>query len=90
MSPERKAKMDAFRHALAGLVAEAYLFATSLSDTDSNKGEQAANTMLAIRHMEDAAMRFGKVVQAGSGGTSPLGGPATLGTALPPSGNTNG
>lgn len=44
-----------------------------------DKGEMCANVMLAIRHLEDAAMRFGKAIQAATGGESPLGGPNTPG-----------
>ncbi len=43
----------------------------------SNAGEMKANTMLAFRHLEDAAMRVGKAIQAYMGGESPLGGPST-------------
>lgn len=32
--------------------------------------EAAANVMLAYRHLEDASMRLGKVIQALDGGTS--------------------
>ena len=32
--------------------------------------EMAANTMLAYRHLEDAAMRLGKAIQAFDGGVS--------------------
>ena len=46
-----------------------------------NKGEIVANITLALRHAEDASMRLGKAIQAASGGVSPLGGPATPGTA---------
>ncbi len=42
-------------------------------------GEMIANIMLGVRHLEDAAMRFGKAIQASEGGTSPLGGPKTPG-----------
>lgn len=34
-------------------------------------GETKANIMLAYRHLEDARMRLGKVIQAQSGGVSP-------------------
>lgn len=51
---------------------------------DQDKGEMIANTVLAIRHLEDAAMRFGKGIQASAGGESPLGGPATPGSDIPP------
>mgnify|MGYP001567472055 FL=1 len=33
-------------------------------------GEMTANIMLAYRHLEDAAMRLGKVIQAFDGGKS--------------------
>jgi hypothetical protein len=33
-------------------------------------GEMAANLMLAVRHLEDARMRLGKVIQAMNGGVS--------------------
>lgn len=36
----------------------------------SDKGEMIANVMLAYRHLEDAAMRLGKVIQAWDGGVS--------------------
>ena len=35
-----------------------------------DKGEAVANVMLAYRHLEDARMRLGKVIQALDGGTS--------------------
>jgi hypothetical protein len=36
----------------------------------SDVGEMIANTMLAYRHLEDASMRLGKVLQAHDGGVS--------------------
>jgi hypothetical protein len=36
----------------------------------SDKGEMLANATLAYRHLEDAAMRLGKVIQAFDGGAS--------------------
>jgi hypothetical protein len=36
----------------------------------ANRSEAKANLMLAVRHIEDARMRLGKVVQAMDGGTS--------------------
>lgn len=42
-----------------------------------DKNEMCANMMLGLRHLEDAAMRFGKAIQASDGGKSPLGGPDT-------------
>ena len=38
--------------------------------TGEDRGEMVANIMLAYRHLEDAAMRLGKAVQAYDGGTS--------------------
>lgn len=35
-----------------------------------DKGEMIANTILAYRHLEDAAMRLGKALQAMNGGVS--------------------
>jgi hypothetical protein len=35
-----------------------------------DQGEAKANIMLAFRHLEDARMRLGKVIQAFDGGTS--------------------
>ena len=39
---------------------------------EEDKGEMIANTILAYRHLEDAAMRLGKVMQAKCGGKSVL------------------
>lgn len=36
----------------------------------SDQGEMIANLMLAYRHLEDASMRLGKVLQAFDGGVS--------------------
>lgn len=36
----------------------------------ADRGEMIANTMLAYRHLEDARMRLGKVIQAYDGGIS--------------------
>jgi hypothetical protein len=53
--------------------------ARALMDHDIFKGEQAclgqhsemkANVMLAVRHLEDARMRFGKVIQYSGDGVS--------------------
>lgn len=35
-----------------------------------DRGEMAANATLAYRHLEDASMRLGKVIQAYDGGVS--------------------
>ena len=45
------------------------LIAEDLPET-ADAGEMRANVMLAYRHLEDAAMRLGKVLQAYDGGTS--------------------
>jgi hypothetical protein len=37
---------------------------------DISTGEAVANVMLAYRHLEDASMRLGKVIQAIDGGVS--------------------
>lgn len=76
-----KAKLDAFRESLKGLVAEsvtlkAQVMGSSMVHFD---GEVAANITIAYRHLEDAAMRFGKAIQASVDGVSPLGGPDTPG-----------
>ena len=73
---ERTIKDDCFdaRKELEGLKVEVI----ELMDHDvfksvlpSNKvGEMKANIMLAYRHLEDARMRLGKVVQAYDGGQS--------------------
>ena len=42
------------------------------SDEEANVGEMIANAMLAYRHLEDATMRLGKVMQAKNGGVSIL------------------
>lgn len=69
------------RETIALLVGKVADFVAALKASDpqegQDKGEMCANAMLALRHLEDAAMRFGKVIQASAGGTSPLGGPAT-------------
>lgn len=40
------------------------------NDTHSDPGEVKANFMLAYRHLEDARMRIGKIIQASDGGVS--------------------
>ena len=39
-------------------------------DSVEDQGEMKANLTLAYRHLEDAAMRLGKVIQAHNGGKS--------------------
>lgn len=71
------AKLNAFRESLKGLVAEAVGLRQEVHGVlDIEVGN---NIELATRHLEDAAMRFGKSIQAASGGVSPLGGPNTPG-----------
>lgn len=70
-------EMSAFRTELAAIVAEAVLVRQKVHNVlDIEVGN---NIELAVRHLEDAAMRFGKAIQAASGGESPLGGPRTPG-----------
>lgn len=45
-------------------------FDASEVPSDANTGEMIANIMLAYRHIEDARMRLGKVIQAHDGGES--------------------
>lgn len=42
----------------------------NISSKGEDAGEQKANIMLAYRHLEDARMRLGKVIQAYEGGES--------------------
>lgn len=76
-----KEEMTKQRDTIALLVANAAQFITGVKAGDElegqNKGEMIANATIALRALEDAAMRFGKVIQASAGGVSPLGGPAT-------------
>jgi hypothetical protein len=89
MPPERiKDVMDALRDSIKPLVTTAASYKNEVMQmTDvpegMDKGETIANIMLAIRHLEDAAMRFGKAIQASNGGTSPLGGPNTPESGVP-------
>lgn len=77
-----KAKMTDYRNQLKTLVGTAAQLKSNLLTTadqleGQDKSEMIANVTLALRAMEDAAMRFGKAVQASEGGVSPLGGPDT-------------
>lgn len=76
--------MDALRTGIKNMVAEAVSIKSEIqkdgpdgADVGQNKGEMLANITIAYRHLEDAAMRFGKVIQSADGGESPLGGPST-------------
>lgn len=71
---------NGLRANIADLCAALSVFKNSvqlLPPTGSNRGEELANLMLAFRHLEDAAMRIGKAIQANTTGESPLGGPST-------------
>lgn len=76
-----KTKIAAFRDELKALTAQAVEVKESVLSNPQvegqSKGEMVANMILAYRHLEDAAMRFGKAIQASDGGVSPLGGPDT-------------
>lgn len=78
-----KETLNGYRATLKIGVAEATQLKEEVRVADApegqDKGEVIANLMLAIRHLEDAAMRFGKAIQAADGGISPLGGPNTPG-----------
>ena len=63
-----QAKIDAANAARAKIKAIAE---DVLAIKDGNPvGEAVANVMLAYRHLEDASMRLGKVIQAIDGGVS--------------------
>lgn len=77
--------MSALRDTIAGLIEEAVEIKMAIGNAgdesdEQNAPEMIANVTLAYRALEDAAMRFGKAIQASSGGKSPLGGPNTPGT----------
>ena len=44
--------------------------ARAIVTSDDLKGEQKAQAMLAVRHLEDARMRLGKVIQYNGTGVS--------------------
>lgn len=78
MEPQTlKSEMSAHRERLAAFVATAVENKKAVISAGTFDGEVVANITLAIRHLEDAAMRFGKAIQAADGGKSPLGGPDT-------------
>lgn len=78
-----KNTMDDMRIGLKSMVSQASDIETQVAKNDveegQKKGEMIVNVTLALRHLEDAAMRFGKAIQASDGGVSPLGGPDTPG-----------
>lgn len=80
MTPDAlKIILDGFRAGIKTMTEEAVtLKGQVMGTTDPHfHGEVAANLTIAYRHLEDAAMRFGKAIQASQGGESPLGGPDT-------------
>lgn len=74
-------QLSAFRESLKGLVGEAVMIKGQVmgSNDPHYDSEVVANITIAYRALEDAAMRFGKAIQAADGGVSPLGGPNTPG-----------
>lgn len=76
-----KEGVTALRVTIAALVADTVQLKEEIVAADTlegqNKGEMIANLTLGYRHLEDAAMRLGKAIQAADGGVSPLGGPKT-------------
>lgn len=93
-----KAEMTKQRDTIALLVGNAAQSIEAVRAADEqpgqDKNEMCANMMIGLRALEDAAMRFGKAIQASSGGKSPLGGPDTptgvSGRRPQPMGNTAG
>lgn len=64
---------ERFREALGYQEREARVFVSLLKDTKEelhDKWEMIAQAMLALRHIEDARMRFGKVIQYADNGQS--------------------
>jgi len=65
-----------FRNTIKLNAADLQIFIDDLKKSDSmeewDKGEMIANAILAYRHLEDAGMRLGKVMQAKNGGKSIL------------------
>lgn len=49
-------------------IRDGYLYVESVSP--DNQSEMMAHSMLSIRHLEDARMRLGKVMQYADGGVS--------------------
>lgn len=76
---EFESKMKGLREDIASLVLRSHAAKEGVTPNYPNVGEVMANVTLALRHLEDAAMRFGKAIQSATTGMSPLGGPATPG-----------
>jgi len=70
-----KEKMDDMRVRLKTIGAELMEIKHSIGEeetpTEMDLGEVMANLTLAYRHIEDASMRCGKVIQFSEGGKSP-------------------
>ncbi len=65
---ERRAEIERIKKAVFATMKHAYFWADQSHGTENS--EMKANIMLAYRHLEDARMRLGKVLQAQSGGVS--------------------
>ena len=63
--PARRSKRTTAYVKELSIKAKSYAF-----DAPADAGEIIANLMLSYRHLEDAAMRLGKVIQAHDGGKS--------------------
>lgn len=72
-----KNQCDDIRAGMKAMCEQIDLVKKSLPLGLANPGETTANLTLAFRHVEDAAMRIGKAIQAATTGVSPLGGPTT-------------
>lgn len=66
---ELRAEILPFEQKFLGLKRHIY-FSAPKEQTPEGAGEAIANIMLAYRHLEDARMRLGKVIQAVDGGVS--------------------
>jgi len=77
------AKANAIRTAIKHLGADLLLVKGEVGaapETEGeNRGEVLANFMLTYRHLEDASMRLGKVIQAKDGGVSVYDKASTIG-----------
>lgn len=63
-------RANAIRAQLKEIGTEADGLRRQLRDLGASQGEDVANATLAYRHIEDASMRLGKVLQAIDGGVS--------------------
>lgn len=67
---EMRDRLKVLARQVQGLKAHSSCSAAGKVMPGGDRGEMIANIMLAYRHLEDAAMRLGKAVQAFDGGTS--------------------